>query len=300
MKSNTIGDRPVENTTSADYLNLDLIRVAGIMLAIGTIWRLADIFVFGLGGSTFNVMPSKLGPLVIILGYFWFYRKSDLSSVLGISRHDWKIQLLTGTIMGLVIVLGIDMLSVVLYALFLNPTYPLNIRIAPYPLLMYSVLFFSVNAVFEEVLFRGLLQNSFMEILSPGRAILLSSLIFGVWHACWPFANGLEGLVLIIEIVKIVLFSAVIGGFFGLYYHKFSKGRTLLGTISAHTILNFVNEGFKLGLEPETQGPDFSFVDSNLMIITMLMFAGIFSLLFLMIKKLDIDIIKAVSLDEWG
>ncbi|MBD3158076.1 MAG: CPBP family intramembrane metalloprotease [Candidatus Lokiarchaeota archaeon] len=298
MKSNPIKNPHVSEGTPTTHSKLALPHVAMLMLSIGTVWRLTDIFVFGLGGSKFNVMPSKLGPLLIILGYFWVFRKSEIDSVLGLSARDWRIQVPIGILTGLVIVLGIDMLSVVLYAVFLNPAYPLNLTIVGPVMLLYMFGFFAINAIFEEVLFRGLLQNSLMRFLSPGRAILLSSLIFGVWHACWPFANGLEGTTLITEIVKMVAFSAVIGAFFGLYYHSFSKEKTLLGTISAHTMLNFVNEGFKLGPEPTAQGPDFSFADPNLMIITFLLFGIIFALLFLMVKTFDIEMVKSKLLDH--
>jgi membrane protease YdiL (CAAX protease family) len=299
MKSNPIKDSHISEGTPSTHPELALPHVAILMLSIGTVWRLMDIFVFGLGGSEFNVMPSKLGPLLIILGYFWVYRRYEFGSVLGLSARDWRIQLPIGIFTGLIIVMGIDMLSVVLYAVFLNPAYPLNISIVGPFLLLYMFVFFAINAIFEEVLFRGLLQNSLMRFLSPGRAILLSSLIFGVWHACWPFANGLEGITLITEIIKMVAFSAVIGAFFGLYYHSFSKEKTLLGTISAHTMLNLVNEGFKLGPEPTAQGPDFSFVDPNLMIVTFLLFGIVFSLLFLMVKTFDIEMIKSRLLEEF-
>jgi len=64
----------------------------------------------------------------------------------------------------------------------------------------------------------------------------------------------------------------ILGIFFGIYYERFSSSKSLLGPIAVHTIINFVNECFKVGPEPVIQGPDMIFANSGLMMMTFLMF----------------------------
>ena len=138
-----------------------------------------------------------------------------------------------------------------------------------------------VNAIFEETLFRGLLQNAFKTRLTPNRAIILSATFFGVWHVVWPLASSSDGGSMT-EAAAMVVLTGVFGGLFGVYYERFSSGKTLTGPILAHALLNFFNECFKIGPEPSVEGPDFSFNSPMLMALTLVMYIGAFvTLLFI-------------------
>jgi len=72
---------PVQEKQSI-WSTMNILIISGIMLTIGIIWRIVDQFVLGLGDTWMNILPSKLFPLLIILGVFWFYRRPEIDSVL--------------------------------------------------------------------------------------------------------------------------------------------------------------------------------------------------------------------------
>ena len=115
---------------------------------------------------------------------------------------------------------------------------------------------FLINAVYEEVLFRGALQNGLRDYMSVNRAILTSALIFGVYHIIWPIYFAGTGTLSPTHVVVYVVFSAILGGIFGIYYEKFSSRRTLLGPIIAHWLINFLNENIKISSSEIVAGPD--------------------------------------------
>ena len=240
------------------------------MLTIAVVWRIVDQFVLGLGATWMNIFPSKLFPFLIILGFFWKYRQGELDSVLGLSRERKGTHLALGLLIGIIIAVGIDFGGTIIYALLIDPTYPLQLHILNEGLLGYMFIFFLTNAFLEETLFRGLLINGFQTRYTPNKSILLSAAIFGVWHAGWPIINGGEGVA--IQVASMVFFTTILGIFFGIYYVKFTSGRSLLGPIVIHTIINFVSECFKIGPEPVIQGPDLVFSNGGLMSVTLLMF----------------------------
>jgi membrane protease YdiL (CAAX protease family) len=259
------------------------------MLIIGIAWRVVDQFVLGLGDTWLNIMPSKLFPFVIIIGFFWKYRRPEIDSVLGMSRNQMRVQLAVGLVMGLMISGLIDIGGTVVYGLFLDPSYPLELHILNVELLGYMFLFFLTNAFLEETLFRGLLQNGLKTRVSANSAIVLSAIAFGFWHAGWPLLNGGPLDDVIMEVSMMVFFTTILGLLFGIYYERFSSGQSLTGVIVAHTIFNFVNENFKLGPEPSIQGPDVVFGSPGLLGVTLVMFFFVFSLFFFVFSKYKIE-----------
>jgi membrane protease YdiL (CAAX protease family) len=151
-----------------------------------------------------------------------------------------------------------------------------------------------VNAVFEETLFRGLLQNGLKTHLSPNRAILGSALIFGLWHAFWPLVNWTVSEGVITQIVVMVISTSILGILFGVYYERFSSGRSLTGPIVAHTLLNFISEGFKLGPEPTIQGPDLIFSNPMVMTISFSLFFIIFTVLLTVSWRYRLEDVEAL------
>ena len=271
------------------WSRLNLLTISGIMLLIGTVWRVVDQFVLGLGDTWMNIMPSKLFPFIIILGFFWRYRRQEIDSVLGLSKNQMKAQLTVGIIMGILISILIDIGGTVAYGLILDPTYPLQLHILNGGLLGYSFLFFLTNAFLEEILFRGLLQNGLKTRFTPTKAIVTSAILFGLWHAGWPLVNGGTGREVIIQVAMMVFFTTILGLLFGIYYERFSSGRSLMGAIAAHTIFNFVSENFKVGPEPTIQGPDLVFSTPGLMAISLVIFFVTFSAFFIIFWRYKIE-----------
>jgi membrane protease YdiL (CAAX protease family) len=279
----------VESARSESSLwsSIGLLKIGGIMLTIAVVWRIVDQFVLGLGDTWINILPSKLFPFLIILAFFWKYRPKEVESVLGLSRSRIRAQFALGLLVGVVFVLGIDFGGSVVYALFFDPTYPLEFHILNGNLLGYTLIFFLTNAFLEETLFRGLILNAFKTRLTPMISISLSAIIFGFWHAGWPIING--GTDVLGQAVSMVFFTMILGIFFGIYYERFSSASSLVGPIAIHTIINFFSENFKFGPEPVIQGPDLAFSNAGLMVATLLMFLLVFIPLGLILWKYKIE-----------
>ncbi|MFW9962551.1 MAG: CPBP family intramembrane glutamic endopeptidase [Candidatus Sifarchaeia archaeon] len=278
-----------EGKGQSSWSSISLLKIGGIMLSIAVVWRLIDQFVLNLGSTWMNILPSKLFPFIIILGFFWKYRSKEIGSVLGLSKNNFHAHLIVGFLIGLTISFGIDFGGTIAYGLLIDPTYPLQLHILNEGLLVYMLFFFLTNALLEETLFRGLLINAFKTNQSANRAILLSATIFGVWHAGWPIVNGAIGLDAFNEIASMVFFTSILGVFFGIYYERFSTSRTLVGPIVVHTIINFTSECFKIGPEPVIQGPDIIFSTPGLMTATLLMFVLTFIPLGFVLWKYKIE-----------
>lgn len=271
------------------WASMSILTLSGIMLAIGVVWRIVDQFVLGLGDTWMNILPSKLFPFLIILGFFWKYRRNEIASVLGLSKDQLKAQLAAGLVIGFLISALIDFGGTIFYGLVIDPTYPLELHILNQELLGYLFLFFLTNAFLEEILFRGLIQNSLKTRYSPKIAIAVSAIIFGVWHAGWPLLNASTTDSVVTSVAMMVFFTTILGLLFGIYYERFSSGKSLMGLVVAHTIFNYVSESFKIGPEPRMQGPDLGFANSGVMAVTMLFFLIVFSVLFIVFWRYKIE-----------
>ncbi|RDE10825.1 MAG: hypothetical protein C4K48_12505 [Candidatus Thorarchaeota archaeon] len=272
---------------SSIWASIQLIRLGAVMLSIAVVWRIVDQFVLNLGSTWMNILPSKLFPFLIILRFFWKYRPRELASVLGLSRDRIRAQLALGFLIGVVFAVGIDFGGTIVYALFFDAAYPLELRILNQGLLGYTLIFFLTNAFLEETLFRGLLLNAFKTRLTAKLSIMLSAIVFGIWHAGWPIING--GSDVLGQVASIVFFTTILGILFGVYYERFSSARSLVGPITVHTLANFFSESFKLGPEPVIQGPDLAFLNSGLMASTFLMFLIVFIPLIIFLWKYKIE-----------
>jgi membrane protease YdiL (CAAX protease family) len=277
-----------------DFSSMNILTLGGLMLVIGTGWRVVDQFVLGLGDTWLNIFPSKLFPFLIIVGFFWKYRPGEIATVLGLSRRSLKAHLVVGILIGLSISFLIDFGGTIVYALIFDPTYPLDIHVLSPNLLGYMFIFFLTNAFLEETLFRGLLQNGFKTRFSPNWAIMLSAIVFGVWHAGWPIVNGATGTTAIMQVSSMVFFTTILGVLFGIYYERFSSGQSLVGPIAVHTIINFASECFKIGPEPVIQGPDLVFSTPGIMATTLSIFLVVFGSLFLLLWRTRIQQIETL------
>lgn len=250
------------------WSRIGLLPLAGLILVMAVIWRVVDVFVLGLGATWINIMPSKLFPFLIILGLFLKYRRAEVGTVLGLNRRQLRIQVLIGFIIGCSMYVLIEIVPPLVFETFFNQSYPLNLTVLYADILWYQFIFFFTNALLEETLFRGLIQNGLRPRFTPNRAIMISALAFGIWHLCWPAVDALSGNGSLSQAVSMLVFTAILGLFFGTYYEKFSSRATLAGPITIHTLVNFLNEDLKLGPALSTQGPDFTFTGPTLMGIT--------------------------------
>ena len=91
-----------------------------------------------------------------------------------------------------------------------------------------------------------------------------------------------------------VFFTTILGLLFGVYYERFSSGKSLTGAIVAHTIFNFVNENFKVGPEPSMQGPDMAFLTPGLLGMTLVMFLIVFSTFFFVFTRYKIEQVSSL------
>lgn len=283
-----------EQVESSAWSSISLLKIGGIMLAIAAAWRVVDQFVLGLGDTWLNIMPSKLFPFLIIIVFFWKYRPREIQPILGLSKKNFQAQLVVGLLIGIAISFGIDFGGTIVYGLFIDPTYPLQLHILNKELLGYMLAFFLTNAFLEETLFRGLLINAFKTRQTTNRAILLSAIIFGIWHAGWPLVNGAAGSDVLNQVASMVFFTTILGIFLGIYYERFSSGQSLTGPIVVHTMFNYISECFKIGPEPAIQGPDLIFLNSGLMAATLLMFFLIFIPLGVILWKFKIEQVSVI------
>jgi membrane protease YdiL (CAAX protease family) len=284
----------LEHKDISNWTSTGLIKIAGIMLTISAIWRIVDQFVLGLGSTWMNIFPSKLFPFLILLGFFWKYRPAEIGSVLGLSKDKIRPRVAIGVLIGIIFAVGTDIGGTIVYGLFFDPTYPLQPNIIVNEgLLGYMFIFFLTNAFLEEALFRGLLQNAFKTRYGVNTSIMISAVIFGVWHAGWPLINASTVADAVSGVASMVFFTSILGIFFGYYYERFSSSKSLLGPITIHTIVNFVNECFKVGPEPVVQGPDMVFANSGLMVTTLLMFMLTFIPLMVILWKYKLEQVTA-------
>lgn len=105
--------------------------------------------------------------------------------------------------------------------------------LAPLRLVQVLISNFLQNGFFEEFLFRGALQTRLRILIDPAWALVLSALIFGLWHlgANTRALNGdwVGGVALSIRS------QAVLGLVFGII---FMRTRNLLASSVVHTVLN--------------------------------------------------------------
>ena len=284
-----------QNENTSLWSRLSLIHLSIIMLIVAALWRVVDVFILGLGDTWINILPSKLFPLLIIIGIFWRFRNEEARPILGLTSTMLRPHLTMGLIIAVFLFFTVDVGGPVLYASLFDPSYSLALNVLFLDYIWYVLLFMVVNAIFEETLFRGLLQNAFKTCTTPNRAIILSAFFFGIWHVVWPLASSIEG-GNATEAIALVVMTGIFGGLFGVYYERFSSGKTLSGPILAHALLNFFNECFKIGPDPSVEGPDFSFQSPMLMALTLLMYLGAFAVLLIIAWRFKIEQVQTVWL----
>ncbi|MHA2261022.1 MAG: CPBP family intramembrane glutamic endopeptidase [Candidatus Thorarchaeota archaeon] len=295
MTSITIQEEPEPDSVVISWwTNSSLLKLSVVMLTIGSLWRILDVFILGLGDTWLNILPSKLFPLAILVLVFFRYRREELGKILGLSRDKLRTHAAFGVVVGVSMYVFIDAGAVIIYGAFFDPSYPRYFQVRFIELLWYQFIFFFINAVFEESLFRGLLQNGLRTRFTVMQAILLSAAVFSIWHIVWPIVNGISDGFGASQAVAMLLFGLVFGAFQGVYYERFSGRSSLVGPIAAHTLVNFFNESLKIGPEITIQGPDVVFASPVIMGIMAVLFMATMLVLFAITWRFRIENVEAV------
>ena len=239
-----------------------LLSLALLLLPIFYVFREIDIYIWNVDETAINVMPSKVLSVLVLLSIFWFLRNKEFKPILGLTTFHIRALVLIGIGFAVIEFLLVNVVSTIIYIGFIDSSAIAQFVIAMDSfLLFYNFALFFINAVFEETFFRGLTYHGFKERVGINRAILASAIIFGFWHIAWPIQEFVQtGIFPVSEAFVKVAFSGILGGLFSVWYVKFSEEKSLMGPIAAHTLINYLNEGFKM--VPATiveEGPDLSF-----------------------------------------
>ncbi|MFW9921113.1 MAG: hypothetical protein ACFFED_16040, partial [Candidatus Thorarchaeota archaeon] len=101
-----------------------IFQVALIMLLVGVVWRIVDVMVLNLGDTWLNIMPSKIGPLLIMIGVLWkIYGKQEMRTTLGFVKSNFSTQFTIGILLGVSFYLCVDILGSLIYHSLVNPSY---------------------------------------------------------------------------------------------------------------------------------------------------------------------------------
>lgn len=90
------------------------------------------------------------------------------------------------------------------------------------------------NGFFEEFLFRGALQTRLRRLVTPGWAVVVQALIFGLWHLGLGHSATGDG-ALLPAVLSIITIQSVLGLGFGLI---FERTRNLIAPSIVHVLLN--------------------------------------------------------------
>lgn len=91
------------------------------------------------------------------------------------------------------------------------------------------------NGFFEEFLFRGALQTRLRRLMSPGWAIILQAVLFGLWHVGLGYSNYGEPGGLISALASTIIMQGIYGIAFGL---MMERTRNLIAPSLFHVLSN--------------------------------------------------------------
>jgi membrane protease YdiL (CAAX protease family) len=208
-----------------------------LFFLISLSFRCVDIFILRMDQTLWGILPSKVIPLVLIILYLR-YRKRTVAE-LGIHSN----QLAANVILALLAVLifnGMQTGGPLLYLMLTGSQIEASIYKMDY--IVYDLVFHVTNAFMEEVLFRGIILRCFMTRVSPLKANILQSFLFGLWHVVWPITDFLRGYInadyAIGWALEYILTSGTIGFLWGFIFLKTSS---LISQIMMHFSVNMVS-----------------------------------------------------------
>jgi membrane protease YdiL (CAAX protease family) len=202
---------------------------------VSLVFRIIDIFVLNMGDTDFGILPSKIIPIILILGYL-HYTKHNASTV-GLHTHLLRLSVFLGLVVSLVYV-GIDIGGSLVSLSIAGAQPTLSLYTLDY--LGYDLVYQTANAFMEEILFRGLMLRCLMTRFTPQRANFLQALCFGLWHLVWPINTLLAGYIslqgAILWSIEYVLSGTIMGFAWG---YMFLRTGSLVAPILNHFIINF-------------------------------------------------------------
>jgi membrane protease YdiL (CAAX protease family) len=227
--------------------NHPLLIVIGLYL-INYIVRYIDIIVLNNYYEKQWLILSKLVSLLII---FLYMRISLMQfNDIGLTKLHIPKNISTGLIYACIIVIPISLL---VYANWTLYNYKPNIVFEPLDLYtLYLILFFIVNSIMEEGLFRGLFMRIIQHKYSIQYALILQAVLFAAWHIINWYLNQTywddeymikcygdyyhfwtKFLYYLLPFIDTFLFSVIIG-------ILYIKTKSLWSTISLHFFYDFI------------------------------------------------------------
>ena len=225
-------DEKAENSITANPVFIGV-----LFFLIALFFRCLDIFILRMDQTLWGILPSKAIPLVLFIVYLRYRRRSIAE--LGIHSNLLTANLILA-LLAVLIFNGIQTGGPMLYLILTGSQLEVSIYKMDY--IAYDLIFHITNAFMEEMLFRGLLLRCFMTRVSPLKANILQSILFGLWHVVWPISDFLGGYITadyaLGWALEYILTSGTIGFLWGF---MFLKSSSLIAPIVMHFSVNMAS-----------------------------------------------------------
>ncbi|MBQ5396115.1 MAG: CPBP family intramembrane metalloprotease [Alistipes sp.] len=220
---------------------LGLVFVTNFARSLGS--YLCEYFQYGDIVKFFQLFLNNIFPVLIVLMYVRYGEKRTISS-LGFTPKNWIKSYLQGALIGVLLIAGVAVLSILfgeIEFVGLSKSYSLVALVAT------SLL--SIVNVREELIFRGWFLTTPYSVDNPAKAIVWSSIVFGLIHCGNPNVTALS-------IVNLILFSVLLSEIF-----LICKNIWVVAAI--HTVWNFL-QGKILGLPVSGSKSNTRLLDFNI------------------------------------
>lgn len=212
------------------------ILLALLFFIIAFVFRFIDIFILRLHLTPFNIIISKVIPLVLLLVYVGAVYRTF--SVLGIHTRYLIINVILG-ISSYLTYFVIPYLLDYSIELSLGLAPLLSIAFNPMIFVVYYFVFYVINSFMEEGVFRGLMMRCFMTKTNVYAANIIQAVFFGFWHIVWPIYAFLSGMNPITAAWYAAHYVLSTFGFGVVTGYMFQKTSSLVGPIILHTLWNY-------------------------------------------------------------
>lgn len=187
------------------------------------IMAMSNVFCGGsrLGFGLYAVLFFKLVPLVFFLEAT---RRSMIRYRYSLGDLGWSLRQ-EGPVRSLIILIKATAAFLVFYGTLLAIYRLFGIRyhfLWRYPVFDLHQILGLMAPIYEELIFRGIILAALLRYLSPGKALLLSCVVFGVAH-------------ILVQSVYAIFFTAILGFYLGWIYYR---TRSLVLPIMTHFLYN--------------------------------------------------------------
>lgn len=191
----------------------------------------------------FLLFLSNIIPVAIVMLYAKYGEKRKISS-LGFTSAGWMKSYLLGAVIGVLMISGVTVLSLLFGEIEFRGASG-SFSLIPFV----ATLCLSVINIREEIIFRGWFMTTPYSTNNPAKAIIYSSLVFGIIHC--GNAN-----VTILSIVNLILFSVLLS-------EVFLICRNIWIVAAIHTMWNFT-QGKILGLPVSGSAANMTLLDFSI------------------------------------